>query len=89
MTVGLQAGEEDVKEPQAEEEKGGDDAMATGAAQFPTDVRPPPVQQHTHSQEGKDGEECDREGQRTRLNLERSALHVPVDGSHGPGHSDA
>lgn len=63
MTVGLQTGEEDVKEPEAEKEGRCDQSVSGGPAQFSSDVGSAPVEQHRDGQEGEDGEEGDREGQ--------------------------
>lgn len=82
MTVSLQTGEENVEKPETEEEECGEDAVSPWATQLSADVRPAPVQQDTHCQEGKDGEESDRKCQGTCRYLERTTLHVPVDGSH-------
>lgn len=82
MTVSLQTGKEDVEKPQAEEKERGEDTVPSRAPQFSTNVRPAPVQQDTHRQEGKDGEQGDRKSQGTCWHLKRTTLHVPVDGSH-------
>lgn len=89
VAVRLEAGEEDVEEPEAEEERGGGDLGAARAAQLAADVRPAPVEQHGDAHEGEDGEERDGEGQRARAHLEGAALHRPVHGGHRPGHAQA
>lgn len=86
VTVGLQRGEEDVEEPQADEQHGGQDLGSPRAAQLAADLRPTPVHQRRHADEGKDGEERDGEGQRTRVHPELVAFDVVVDGSNGPCH---
>lgn len=89
VAVGLQAGEEDVEEPEAEEEEAGDDACCPRPAQLPPDRGPPAEQQHAHADEGEAGEEGDGEGQGARVHAELLALHLPVDGRHRPRHPDA
>lgn len=89
MAVSLQAGEEDVEEPEAQEERGGGELGAARAAQLAADVRPAPVQQHGDPHEGEDGEERDGESQRAGAHLEGAALHRPVHGGHRPGHAQA
>lgn len=88
MTVRLQAGEEDVEEPQAEKEGRRGQSVAPRAAQFSSDVGPAPVKQHRYGQEGEDGEESDGEGQRAGRHHKVLPLHLPVDGRHRPGHAD-
>lgn len=82
MAVCLEAGEENVKEPETQEESGGGQLGSPRTAQLATDVWPAPVQQHCDAHEGEDGEECDREGQRACTHLEGAALHRPVHRSH-------
>ena len=82
MAVSLEAGEEDVKEPEAQEERGGGELGAARAAQLAADVRPAAVEQHGDAHEGEDGEERDGEGQRAGAHLEGAALHRPVHGGH-------
>lgn len=89
MTVGLQTGEEDVKKPEAEKEGCCRQSVSPGPAQFSSDVGPAPVKQHRDGQEGEDGEESDREGQRAGFHHKRLPLDVPVDGRHRPGHADS
>lgn len=86
MTVGLQRGEEDVEEPQADEQHGGQDLGSPRAAQLAADLWPPPVHQRGHADEGKDGEERDGKSQRARVHPELVAFDVVVDGSNGPRH---
>lgn len=62
MTVGLQTGEEDVKEPEAKKEGWRGQSVSPGPAQFSSNVGPAPVKQHRDGQEGEDGEESDGEG---------------------------
>lgn len=89
MTVSLETGEKDVEKPETEEKECCEDALCARAAQLSTDVRPAPVQQDAHRQEGKDGEEGDRKCQGTCWHLELTTLHVPVDGGHWPRHTDS
>lgn len=89
MTVGLQTGEEDVKEPEAEQEGWRGQSVSPGPAQFSSDVGPAPIKQHRDGQEGEDGEESDGEGQRASFHHKRFAFTVPVDGRHRPGHADS
>lgn len=63
--------------------------MPARAPQLSADVRPTPIQQDAHRQEGKDGVESDRKCQGTCLHLKRTTLHVPVDGGHRPRHPDS
>lgn len=86
VTVGLQRGKEDVEEPQADEQHGGQDLGSPRAAQLAADLRPPPVHQCGHADEGKDGEERDGEGQRARVHPELLAFDVVVDGRDRPRH---
>lgn len=86
MTVGLQRGEEDVEEPQADEQHGGQDLGSPRPAQLAADLRPPPVHQRGHADEGKDGEERDGEGQPARVHSELVAFAAVVDGGDGPRH---
>lgn len=88
MTVGLQTGEEDVKEPQAEQEARGGQSVSPRAPQFSPDVGPASVKQHRDGQEGEDGEQSDWKGQRAGLDLKRLPFNVPIDGCHRPGHTD-
>lgn len=89
MTVGLQTGEENVKKPEAEKEGWCGQSVSPGPAQFSSDVGPAPVKQHRDGQEGEDGEESDRKGQRAGLHHKRLPFHVPVNGRHWPGHADS
>ena len=88
VAVGLQAGEEDVEEPQAQEQQGGEDAGDPRAAELSADGGPASEQQHGHADESEDGEECDGEGQRARVHLELLSFNSPVDGGHRPRHAD-
>lgn len=89
MAVGLKAGEEDVEEPQTQKEERSEQAWDPRAAQLSADRRPAAEQQHPHADEGKNSEEGDREGQRARIHVKALALDGPVNGRHGPGHTDA
>jgi len=82
VAVGLQAGEEDVEEPQAQEQQASDQAGPPRAPELAADGGPPSVHQHAHADKGEYGEERDREGQRARVHLELLALDPPVDGGH-------
>lgn len=86
VTVGLQWGEEDIEEPQADEQHGGQNFWCPGPAQLSTDLWPPSVHQCGNTYEGKDGKECDGERQCAWIHLEITALGVMVDGGDGPCH---
>lgn len=86
VTVGLQWWEEDVEEPQADEQHGGQDFWCPGPAQLSADLWPPSVHQRGNTYKGKDGKECDGEGQCAWIHLEVTALGIVVDGSDGPSH---
>lgn len=86
MAVGLQWGEEDVEEPQADEQHGGQDLCSPGPTQLSTDLWSPSVHQHGDGDKGKDGEERDGEGQWTWINLELLPSAVVVDGGNWPRH---
>lgn len=86
VTVGLQRREEDVEEPQADEEHRGQDLGSPRATQLAADLRPPPVHQRGHADEGEDGEERDGEGQRARVHPELVAFDIVVYGSDRPRH---
>lgn len=86
VAVGFQWGEEDVEEPQANEQHGGKGLRSPGPTQLSTNVWSPSVHQHGDTDKGKDGEECDRESQRTRIYPELLTPAVVVDGSNGPRH---
>lgn len=88
MAVRLQAGEQDVEEPETEEQQAGQEAGHSGAAQLPADGGPAPEEQHRHADESKDGEESDGERQRPRVHVERLPFDLPVDGRHRPRHAD-
>lgn len=84
VTVGLQRGEEDVEEPQADEQHGGQDLGSPRPSQLSSDLWPPSVHQRGHADEGEDGEERDGEGQRARVHSELVTFGVVVDGGDGP-----
>lgn len=86
VTVGLQRWEEDVEEPQADEQHGGQDLWCPGPAQLSADLWSPPVHQRADTYKGKDGKECDGEGQFAWVHPEVAALGVMVDGGDGPRH---
>lgn len=86
VTVGLQWGEEDVEEPQADEQHGGQNFWCPGPAQLSTNLWPPSVHQRGNTYKGKDGKECDRERQCAWIHPEITALGVMVDGGDGPCH---
>lgn len=88
VAVGLQRGEDDVHQPQAEEQAGGEDLGDSRSTELPTDLGSAAVDEDGDADEGEDGEECDGEGQRARVDPELSALGAVVDGSDGPGHAD-
>lgn len=89
VAVGLQGGEDDVHQPQAEEQAGGQNLWDTWSAQFPTDLGSAPINENADTDEGEDGEERDGEGQCARVHPELLALGVVVNGSDGPGHADS
>lgn len=82
MAVGLQAGEEDVEEPQTQEERSGHQAGHPGTAELSANGRPSPEQKHPHAEESENGEEGDGESQRSRVHPELFPLDAPVDGGH-------
>lgn len=88
VAVGLQAGEEDVEEPQTQEQQGGHQAGPLWAAQLSADGGPASEEENAHADESEDGEECDGEGQRPRVHLELLPFDFPVDGGHRPRHAD-
>lgn len=88
MAVGLQTGEENVEEPQTQEQQGSHEPWHPGAAKLPADGGPASEEEHSHADESKDGEECDREGQRAWVHLELLPFDFPVDGGHRPSHAD-
>ena len=63
VAVGLQAGEEDVEEPQAEEQHASQEARQPRASELSTNGGPASEQEHSHADESEDGEQCDGEGQ--------------------------
>lgn len=89
VAVSLQGGEEDVQEPEQHEEAGREQLGSPGAPQFPPDLWPAPVQQHSHIDEREDGEEGDREGQCAGGHSELFPVGRVVNGGNGPGHTDA
>ncbi|ETE58450.1 hypothetical protein L345_15829, partial [Ophiophagus hannah] len=89
VAVGLQAGKEDVEQPEAHEEASGQDFGALGTPQLSPYVGSPAVHEDADTNEGKDGEEGDGESQGACLHLKVFALESPVDGRHGPGHPQA
>ena len=88
MTVGLQRGEHDVQEPQAEEQAAGQDLWDPRPAQLAPDGGPAPVQEHAEADEGEAAEERDGERQGSRVHAELLAVDGVVDGGDGPGHAD-
>lgn len=86
VAVGLQRGEEDVEEPQAEEQHGGQDFGSPRPAQLAANLRPPSVHQCADADEGEDSEERDGEGQCARIHAELLPVALVVDGSDGPRH---
>lgn len=59
VAVGLQRGEDDVQQPQAEEEARGQYLGQPGATKLASDLGPPAVNEDSDADEGEDGEECD------------------------------
>lgn len=88
MAVGLQAGEEDVEEPQAQEEKGGQESGQSRTAELTANGGSASEQENGHADESEDGEECDGEGQWSRVHSEFLPLDFPIDCSHRPSHAD-
>ncbi len=88
VAVGLQAGEEDVEEPQTQEQQAGQEAGHPRAAKLSADGGSASEQEHSHADESEDGEECDGEGQRSRIHLELLPFDSPVDGGHWPRNTD-
>ena len=60
VAVGLQGGEENVQEPQEHKEAGCEELGSPGPTQLTSNFWPPPIQQHPHIDESKNGEESDR-----------------------------
>lgn len=89
MAVSLQRGEDNVQEPQAEEQAAGEDFRDSGSTELPTDLRTASIDKHGKADEGKDGVECDREGQSTRVYPELLVIGIVVDGSDGPSDTDS
>lgn len=89
VAVRLQAGEEDVEKPQAEEEQGGQQSGHPGTTQLSTNGWSTSEQKNSHGDESKDGEKCDGEGQRAGVNFKLLPLELPVDRSHRPSQADA
>lgn len=57
VAVGFERGQQDIDEPQREKEQCGEDAMASGPAQLPTNVSTASVQQGKNSKNWEDAEE--------------------------------
>lgn len=89
MAVGLQAREEDVEEPESKEKQWREDFREPWASQFTAYGRSPAQHQHSHSKEGKNGEERDGEGQWAGVHAEDLTFDFPIYGSHRPGHPNA
>lgn len=70
VAIGLQGGEEDVQQPEADEEQCRGQFAPPGASQLPPEVGPPAVEEDADADEGEDGEEGDREGQGACRHLE-------------------
>lgn len=88
-TVGLQRGQDDVDEPQAEEQAGSQHLGPPRPPQLPPDLRPAPVHQHRDAHEGEDGEKRDGEGQRSGLDAELLTVDLVEHGRDGPGNADS
>lgn len=86
VAVGLERGEQDVEEPQAEEQHAGQGLRSPGPAQLSTYLWPPSVHQRANADKGKDGEECDRESQSARVHPKLLPFTVVVDGCDRPRH---
>lgn len=63
VAIGLQGGEEDVEQPEADEEQCRGHFAPPGAAQLPPKVGSPAVEEDADADEGEDGEEGDGERQ--------------------------
>lgn len=88
VAVGLQAGEEDVEEPQTQEQQAGQESGHPRTPELSADGGSASEQEHSHADESEDGEECDGEGQWPRVHLELPPFDFPVDGGHWPSHAD-
>jgi len=88
VAVGFQWGEDDVHQPQAEEQAGREDLRDSRTSELPANHGPAAIEQDSDADEGEDGEECDREGECSRIHPELSALCVVVNGSDGPGYTN-
>lgn len=89
VAIGLQGGKQNVQEPQAHKEQSCGKSAPFGAPQFPSKVRPPPVQQDADADESEDGEQRHREGEGACWHVELLSLVSPVDGGHWPRQSNA
>lgn len=90
MAVRIQRRQQDVNQPHGDKQQRRYHLASPRSAQLAAGHRrPPPVQQHAHTQPGHDGEEGDGEGQVSRVHPEHLALGAPEDGRHGPRHADA
>lgn len=79
VAVRLQAGDGDVEEPQAGEQHGREDFEDFRPTQFSAHRGAAPQHEHAHADKGADGEECNGEGQRAWLHVERLTFDLPVD----------
>lgn len=86
VAVGLQWGEENVEEPQADEQHGGQDLRSPGPTQLSTDLWSPSVHQSSNTDKGKYGEECDGKSKRARIYSELIPFTLMIDSSDGPCH---
>lgn len=86
VAIGLQWWKENVEEPQADEQHGGQDLCSPGPAKLSTNLWSPSVHQSGNRNKGKYGKESDRESQSAWINFKVLSLAVVVDGSNGPCH---
>ncbi|GIX72852.1 uncharacterized protein CDAR_72401 [Caerostris darwini] len=86
--VGLEAGHEDVKEPEADEEYDGGQLVAHRSPQLPPDQGTASQHEHRAADEGAHAEHGDGEGQVARVDLELSAVGDMVQCRYGPGDAD-
>lgn len=86
VAIGLQWWKENVEEPQADKQHGGQDLCSPGPAKLSANLRSPSVHQSGNRNKGKYGKEGDRESQSAWINFKVLSLAVVVDGSNGPCH---
>lgn len=87
--VGLKRGEYDIHQPQAEKEGGGEYLWYPRASELTPNFRSTSVHEDSNGDEGKYGEEGDRECQCSGIHIEGLAFRCMVNGSYGPCHTNA